>query len=120
MGLSYEDLFPLRRHIAEILEDKLGLRVRDVRPSCVVSPEIVSRFLAEWRHMRRPRIIVNRRAGPWTPNKDWPHEYWEDLLDRLTARFSVIEIGATAQGRGVRPDDHMGALLCSSMFVEIF
>ena len=106
LNLEYEDLIPPRRHIAKILGDKLGLRVRDVRPSCAVNPEIVSRFLAEWRDMRRPRIIVNRRAGPWTPNKDWPDEYWGDLLDRLTARFSVIEIGASAQDRGVQPGDH--------------
>ena len=106
LSLEYEDLIPPRRHIAKILGDKLGLRIRDVRPSCAVNLEIVSRFLAEWRDMRRPRIIVNRRAGPWTPNKDWPDEYWGDLLDRLTARFSVIEIGASAQDRGVQPGDH--------------
>jgi len=103
--LGYENLIPPHRHIAEIIGDNLGLRVRDVRPSCAVNPELVSRFLAEWRDMRRPRIIVNRRAGA-TPNKDWPDEYWGDLLDRLTGRFSVIEIGASAQDRGVQPDDH--------------
>ena len=104
--LGYYDSVPPRRHLAEMIGDNLGLQVRDVRPSCAVNPEIVSRFLAEWRDMRRPRIIVSRRAGPWTPNKDWPDEYWGDLLDRLTARFSVIEIGASAQGRVVQPGDH--------------
>ena len=55
--------------------------------------------------MRRPRIIVNRRAGPWTPNKDWPEDYWEDLLDRMAGQFSVIEIGASPQHPGVRRRD---------------
>jgi ADP-heptose:LPS heptosyltransferase len=106
IGLAYEDMIPPRRHIAEIMGDKLGLRVRDVRPTCAVNPEIILRFLAEWREMRKPRIIVNRFASSWTPNKDWPDEYWEDLLDRLTARFSVIEIGASEQDHDARPDDH--------------
>jgi len=106
INLSYEDYIPPRRHIAEIMGDKIGVRVRDLRPSCAVNREIVSRFLADWRDMPRPHIIVNRFTSSWTPNKDWPDEYWGDLLDRLTARFSVIEIGATAQDREAKPDDH--------------
>ena len=98
IGLEYEAYVPPRRHIAEILGDKIGVRVRDVRPSCAVNPEIVSRFHSEWRDTRRPRIIVNRFASSWTPNKDWPDAYWGELLDRLSARCSVIEIGAPAQG----------------------
>ena len=51
------------------------------------------------------RPLAARRAGPWTPNKDWPDEYWGDLLDRLTARFSVIEIGAPAQSESLPGND---------------
>ena len=104
--LGYEDMIPPHRHIAAILGDKLGLRVRDVRPSCVANPEVVSRFHAEWRDLRRPRVLVNRRAGPCTPNKDWPEEYWRILLDRLSSRFSVIEIGAPGKQRLAQADDH--------------
>ncbi len=106
IDLGYEDLIPPHRHIAAIMGDKLGLRIRDVRPSCVVNPEIVSRFLAEWRDLRRPRIMVSRRAGPCTPNKDWPDEHWRNLLDRLTNRFSVIEIGAPGQARERQANEH--------------
>ncbi len=92
LDLGYEEYIPPRRHIAKIFGDKLGLRVRDVKPSCSVNADTISRFHSEWQDLRKPRIIVNRRAGPWTPNKEWPDEYWENLLDRFTARFSVVEI----------------------------
>jgi len=44
----------------------------------------------------RPWIMVCRNAGPFTPNKDWPTERWDELIRRLTRRATVVEIGTTA------------------------
>jgi ADP-heptose:LPS heptosyltransferase len=96
--LAYEDMIPPRRHISKVIGDTLGLRVTDVRPRCAVNRDIVSRLRSDWRDLPEPRILVSRRAGPWTPNKDWPDDYWEELLDRLCARCTVIEVGARAEG----------------------
>ena len=101
--LAYEDSLPPRRHIACIFGYHLGLTVRDVRPSCTVRQELVERFHHDWNGLPRPLIVVNRRAGPWTPNKDWPDTYWDDLVARLTARSTVIEVGASPVNGSVRP-----------------
>jgi ADP-heptose:LPS heptosyltransferase len=92
--LSYEKSLPPRRHIARILGDHLGLTVSDVRPACVVDHKLVEQFRQDWNSLPRPLIAVSRRAGPWTPNKDWPDEHWEYLVARLTARATVIDVGA--------------------------
>ena len=104
--LRYENLIPVRRHIAGIFGEILGVDIWNNRPSCVLDPRLLDHYRQEFRELPRPWIIVNRKAATWSPNKNWPDEYWGDLLDRLTARFSVIEIGASAQDRGVQPDDH--------------
>ena len=43
-----------------------------------------------------------RRSGANTPNKDWPDDYWEELIDRLLERGTVIDIGARVNGRRPR------------------
>ena len=102
--LIYERSLPPSRHIARIIGDLLGIRVRDVRPSCAVREDLVERFRRDWDGCPRPVILVNRRAGSWTPNKEWPDEYWDDLLARLAARATVVEVGATAPGSAASPD----------------
>jgi Glycosyltransferase family 9 (heptosyltransferase) len=91
--LSYEVSIPPRRHIARIMGDLLGLAVRDVRPSCMVRQELVERFQRDWSSLPRPLIVITRVAGAWTPNKDWPGEYWDDLVARLAARATIIDVG---------------------------
>ena len=38
-----------------------------------------------------------------TPNKDWPDEYWDDLVGRLAARGTVIDVGAPPPEPSARP-----------------
>jgi ADP-heptose:LPS heptosyltransferase len=94
--LNYERNLPPRRHIARIFGDHLGLHVPDVRPSCVVDPVLRNRFREAWKDLPRPWIIVNRRAGGWTPNKDWPDELWSELIDRMASWGTVLEVGVAA------------------------
>ena len=101
--LSYEQSIPPRRHITRILGDRLGLAVRDVRPSCMVRPELVERFQRDWSGLPRPLIVITRAAGAWTPNKDWPDEYWQLLVQRLAARATVIDVGAAAAHLTAQP-----------------
>jgi ADP-heptose:LPS heptosyltransferase len=102
--LSYEESLPPRRHLARILGDWLGVEVQDIRPSCAICQDLVERIRREWSGRPRPWVVVIRRAGPWTPNKDWPDIYWEALLDRLLASRTVIEIGTGLNERRTRPD----------------
>ena len=63
----------------------MGVRVTDVRPDCMIDAELINRFRREWDDLPRPKVIVNRNAGPWTGNKVWPDELWDDLIHRLAA-----------------------------------
>lgn len=92
--LNYEWSLPPRRHLARIMGDQLGVRVRDVRPSVAVRPDLVERFRREWAGLPRPVVIVVRRASNFTPNKEWPDPYWDELAARLAARGTVVDVGA--------------------------
>ena len=92
--LQYEDAIPLRAHFARVIGDNLGLNVRDVRPDCVIDFEIVKRFRELWHSLPRPHIVVQRRASQWTPNKQWPENYWLELINVLSKKAGVIEIGS--------------------------
>jgi ADP-heptose:LPS heptosyltransferase len=96
-------VIPQPKHLATIMGEALAVAVDDVRPDCVVSAEIVERFSNEWRHLPRPHVLVQRRAGPWTPNKNWPDEYWQKLIRSLSQTATVIEIGDSPQD-GSSPD----------------
>jgi len=37
--------------------------------------------------------LVQRRAGSYTPNKDWPDELWRTLIGMILKTATVIEIG---------------------------
>jgi hypothetical protein len=93
--INYERSLPPRRHIARIMGDQLGVAVEDIRPFCRVRPELVERFRREWAGLPRPVVAINRRAGAWTPNKDWPAEHWDALAARLSARGTVVDLGDT-------------------------
>jgi ADP-heptose:LPS heptosyltransferase len=93
VGLFYELSIPPSRHIASVMGDRLGLAVRDVQPSCAVRQDLVERFRREWSALPKPWIIVARVAGAWTPNKDWPGQYWDVLVSRLVTRSTVIDVG---------------------------
>jgi ADP-heptose:LPS heptosyltransferase len=91
--MRYEFSVPSRRHIAQLLGDCIGVRVSDVRPSCVVQPDLVARYRREWAGLPRPILLINRHSSGWTPNMTWPEHYWDELLDRLSRRATVIQIG---------------------------
>jgi ADP-heptose:LPS heptosyltransferase len=93
--MQYEHARSPTRHIASILGDVLGVRVNRVRPDCVIDWSLAAAYRKEWTAAtHRPLVCINRTAGPWTPNKDWPAEYWLDLLELLLRRYTVVEIGA--------------------------
>jgi len=91
--LRYENLVPVRRHIAQIYGEMLGVDVRDNRPSCIVDLSLRDHYVHDWRDRPRPWIALNRQAGLWTPNKAWPEPHWEELISRLERWSSVIETG---------------------------
>ena len=81
--LRYENLIPVRRHIAGIFGEILGVDIRNTRPSCVLDPRLHDHYRQEFRELPRPWIIVNRKAATWSPNKNWPDEHWRELIGRL-------------------------------------
>jgi ADP-heptose:LPS heptosyltransferase len=104
MHLRYEDHLPPDRHIARIFGDQVGVDVTDVRPACVIDADRVAWWRSQWEGRPRPVIVINRRAGPCTPNKDWPEIYWIELLLRLCPMATLVEIGQP--DAGLRPIHH--------------
>jgi ADP-heptose:LPS heptosyltransferase len=105
--MTYEQRIPPGRHLAKILGDCLGFEVRDVRPSCIVDSGLKRQFSQRFRDLPHPWIIVNRHASAWTPNKDWPESYWNDLIDRLLKWSTVVEIGTDQEGAERGSDHHV-------------
>jgi ADP-heptose:LPS heptosyltransferase len=91
--MSYEGELPTRCHLAKILGKRLGVHVEDVRPDCSIDDNLVQRFRRVWADFPRPHILVQRRAGSYTPNKDWPSESWRTLISMILNTATIIEIG---------------------------
>jgi ADP-heptose:LPS heptosyltransferase len=85
--------YPPRRTLVSMLGDRLGLAVRDHVPDCIIDRALVDGWRHAWRSLPRPHIVVNRFGNAWTPNKDWPGEYWDALIAALVRECTVIEIG---------------------------
>jgi hypothetical protein len=93
MQMSYEGELPTRCHLAKILGKRLGILVKDVRPDCSIDEKLVQRCRRAWLDLPRPHILVLRRAGSYTPNKDWPDDSWITLIRMILKTATVIEIG---------------------------
>jgi ADP-heptose:LPS heptosyltransferase len=91
--LRYEDSLPPQRHICQIFADQLNMELEDVIPDCIFPVEAIDLFQSRHRHLPKPWILIYRKAGPWTPNKDWSHESWEHLIPHLLELGTVFEIG---------------------------
>ena len=91
--LYYEDIHRPTRHLARIIGDKLGLNVKDVRPSCMVNDHHRQEALSRLSLLPKPWITVSRYSSDYTPNKQWPEEYWDSLVASLLSWATVIELG---------------------------
>lgn len=92
----YESSIPPLRHIAKIMGDCIGVDVQDVRPICAMDLNSVEHWRSRLDHLARPIAVINRSAGPFTPNKDWPASHWDELVERLCQTGSAVEIGTGA------------------------
>jgi ADP-heptose:LPS heptosyltransferase len=98
--LSYEDAVPPEVHISRILGDKLGLKIVDTHPDCVVRGDLAEDYRQSLAHLPHPWIVFLRRASPWTPNKNWPDPSWVALITSLARQATVIEIGQEEASAG--------------------
>lgn len=91
--MGYENVKSPNVHLAKVIAANLGFQISDVRPDCSVNTTLVAQYREAWSHLPAPYVAVQRKAGPWTPNKNWPDDNWELLIDELTRSATVIEIG---------------------------
>jgi ADP-heptose:LPS heptosyltransferase len=93
--LRYELFVPLKLHVIDYLAACVGLTNI---PHEIPLPD----FTAEIRNgavtddWPRPWVVLLRQAGPFTPNKNWPEDRWEELIRRLSRRATVIELGQSS------------------------
>ena len=88
---------PLHGRLISLLGDRLGLKVTDERVDCVIDQNLLAGFQDAWRSLPRPHIVIGRHGGEWTPNKEWPAPFWTRLIERLSRRATVIEIGVSRE-----------------------
>ncbi len=99
VSLRYEVFVPLRLHFIDYFAACVGL---GPIPKEIPLPD----FSAELGPIEArlgtgsPLIAICRKSGPFTPNKDWPGEYWDELIRRLQGRGTIVELGAE---RGAAP-----------------
>lgn len=91
--IGYERAIPSDKHLAKVMGESIGVRVNDIRPDCAVDEKLIQRYKDAWQHCPHPHILVQRHASTWTPNKDWPDEYWKKLVLALLKERTVIDIG---------------------------
>ena len=93
--LAYQHLTPPPRPIITIMAECVGLHYASTqldRLQVAVSDEFAKKVAT----FERPLIVVQTRSSDWTPNKDWPAHFWQELAAKLSQHFSVIEVGKTS------------------------
>ena len=116
---TYEQSIPPQRHLTRLFGDWLDVDIDDVRPDCVLDKGLRERFRREWARLPRPWIVISRKSGPWTPNKDWPAPLWEELVDGLLDRATVIEIGTNPPERRSRSEPNFVDLIGRTSLLEL-
>lgn len=91
INLRYENIIPTNIHLAKIFGDCLGVQVHNIMPDCMVRDDLVGSFRVHWG--KGPNIVVLMKASQYTPNKDWPMDYWNDLIKRISKKYHIILIG---------------------------
>lgn len=89
--LRYENAVPTAFHLTKIFGDCIGINVSDITPECMIKQDLFQLYKKKWGD--GPHIVALLRASQFTPNKDWPIELWNILLDRLAKNIHVILIG---------------------------
>jgi ADP-heptose:LPS heptosyltransferase len=105
VALRYEVFIPPRRHLIDYLGACVGLR--EV-PREIPLPDYGESLgeLRTWLDTPRPVVAVVRKAGNFTPNKNWPDSRWRELITRLGRSCTVLELGQGEASPPLAPHHH--------------
>jgi ADP-heptose:LPS heptosyltransferase len=90
--MIYEDSTPLNTHIARYFGNSIGLNIKNVKPDCMVNHDLINHYKLQWG--KEKTIVVLLRASQFTPNKNWPLEYWDELIEKISKKYLIILIGS--------------------------
>ena len=90
--LRYEDATPTKFHLARIMGDCIGIEVKNVTPDCMVRDDLRILYRNRWGNTKT--IVALISPSNFTPNKEWPICYWEELLRRILGEVRVVLVGS--------------------------
>jgi ADP-heptose:LPS heptosyltransferase len=117
--IEYTHIVPSPVHISRLIGDKLGVRVTDTQPDCVVEQGTAGQYAKSWEGLPRPWVVATRRASRFTPNKDWPNSSWVELIHGVRQFGTVIEVGNRDGADTVIPSDNYLDLRDSTSIKEL-
>lgn len=96
--IRYEHQFPWEKHIlnscAEIVDINDAIELKTYIYPTVNDFKFAKDII---NNSDLPPILINRKAGPRTDKKNWPDNYWNILIQDLTQKYFIIEIGGTEE-----------------------
>ncbi|MEC4682641.1 MAG: glycosyltransferase family 9 protein [Nitrospirota bacterium] len=90
--LSYEEAVPTKFHLARIMGDCIGIDVDNVTPDCMVQNDLRVLYRNRWGNTKT--IVALISPSKFTPNKEWPIGYWEELFRRILGKVRVVLVGS--------------------------
>ena len=90
--LAYDNVLPPTRPLITLMAECIGIsqQFRRITAPPAIPSETVRKLLTE---LPRPLIVVQLQASDWTVSKNWPTEYWQEIVPKLTRRGTIIEVG---------------------------
>lgn len=99
LGMNYLNWFKQGRHLVDLWLERAGCADADPRPEIHVPIAIELRMRDRLRQTmgdgRKPVVAMHTRAPHW-PAKEWPHDRFHRLMERLAAELEarIVVIGS--------------------------
>jgi len=117
--LGYDHLRPPPRPLITMIAETAGLELDCTQ---LVPPNIGEIDLSRLGLTDSPeqkRIVIQPMPSKWTSAKQWPYEHWVRLIELLTEKYQVIEVGKETFLDPSRFNGHFKSTACRTSLKEL-